>query len=287
MNVLAKNFYVESIELILICSVFGFITSSIAIKKKFYDLPCSLSLLPIKLSFLHVLACFCIYLINSSLLAPFVLKHLAFLRFPLPAVAAWVQLLVMCFSLFLLLVFCSLSVPKGFGKIWKDNQRSSLIKDISIGALTWVLAFPLVAIVEQIADLVIYALFGVTTYEQEAVRYLKMALQSPSQLVTALLLILGAAPFLEELLFRGLLQTWLKKHLGRKASILLASLCFACFHLSASHGVGNLSLIPSLFAFSCFLGFIYEKQRSLGASISLHMTFNLISALRILFSIAI
>ena len=94
-----------------------------------------------------------------------------------------------------------------------------------------------------------------------------------------------SAPLLEEFLFRGLFQTWIKKHLGVKAAILIASLCFALFHVSVAHGVGNLSLVPSLFVFSCFLGFIYERQKSLFASIVLHTTFNLVSTLRIIFTI--
>jgi membrane protease YdiL (CAAX protease family) len=70
--------------------------------------------------------------------------------------------------------------------------------------------------------------------------------------------------------------------LGTKAAILLTSLAFALFHYSGSQEIGNVSLIASLFTFALFLGFIYEKQSSLFASIGLHMTFNLASALRIL-----
>src|SRR3989304_2390656 len=65
--------------------------------------------------------------------------------------------------------------------------------------------------------------------------------------------------------------------------IFLAGLCFALFHLAPSQGLGNISLIVSLFAFSCYLGFIYEKRGSLFASIGLHMTFNAVSTFRILF----
>src|SRR4029077_13952502 len=95
----------------------------------------------------------------------------------------------------------------------------------------------------QIFDLIIYLPFGVVNYEQVAVRYLKTTLASPSMLVIALILILLAAPVVEEFLFRGCLQTWFKQYLGPKAAILLAALCFAFFHLAPSQGIGNLSLI--------------------------------------------
>ena len=79
------------------------------------------------------------------------------------------------------------------------------------------------------------------------------------------------------------MQSWFKERLGPKAAILIAALCFACFHLAPSQGAGNISVAISLFTFACFLGFIYERQGSLYAPIALHMTFNTVSALRILF----
>ena len=61
-------------------------------------------------------------------------------------------------------------------------------------------------------------------------------------------------------------------------------MCFALFHFSSLQGVGNVSLILTLLVFGGFLGFIYERQSSLFASIGLHMTFNVASTLRILIS---
>ena len=130
--------------------------------------------------------------------------------------------------------------------------------------------------------MLIYAVFGTEVYEQTAVAYLKLALESPILLTSTLLTILLSAPILEELLFRGLLQTYFKQYLGKKTAILAASFFFAFFHLNAAQGIGNIPLFLSLFFFGGFLGFIYEKQGSLIASISLHITFNTISTLRII-----
>jgi membrane protease YdiL (CAAX protease family) len=66
-------------------------------------------------------------------------------------------------------------------------------------------------------------------------------------------------------------------------AILLSALCFALFHFAPSQGIGNISLVGSLFLFALFLGFIYERQASLFASVGLHMTFNTVSTFRILF----
>ncbi len=128
----------------------------------------------------------------------------------------------------------------------------------------------------------VYALFKVTTYDQVAVLYLKIAMQSPMLLLSMLVSILVVAPILEEFLFRGLLQTYLKNYLGKKGAIFVAALLFGLFHFNSAQGVGNISIILSLFSFGCFLGFIYERQGSLLASISLHATFNAINVLYIL-----
>jgi membrane protease YdiL (CAAX protease family) len=87
----------------------------------------------------------------------------------------------------------------------------------------------------------------------------------------------------EELLFRGTLQQFLKKYFPVKTSIAITALVFACFHYSSAQDLGNFSLIPSLFVFACFLGYTYERQGSIFASIGLHITFNLASSFQILF----
>ena len=202
--------------------------------------------------------------------------------------ADWLEL-GLSIALFLTLtLFLYRSNPELLKKIWKDTSlphRDKVSKDFLIGASTWLLSFPLIAVVSQLCDFLLYYYFGVQNYEQVAVRLLKRALESPTALPIVLVLILVMAPAIEEFLFRGCLQRWLKHHLGTKAAILLTALIFALFHFSFSQGLGNISLILSLFVFSCYLGFIYERQASLFASIGLHFTFNATSVLFILFQV--
>jgi uncharacterized protein len=152
-----------------------------------------------------------------------------------------------------------------------------------MGVLTWIISFPLVIAVGQFADLLLYLFFKYENYEQVAVRYLKTTLGSPPMLAIALFTILIAAPIIEEFLFRGCLQNFFKRYMLTKNAILLSALCFSLFHFAPSQGIGNISLVVSLFLFALFLGFIYERQASLFASIGLHMTFNAVSTFRILF----
>ncbi|MBX9923734.1 MAG: CPBP family intramembrane metalloprotease [Rhabdochlamydiaceae bacterium] len=278
-----QTYYTEHIELILIFGIIGFFAHRFASQKNFYNLPDVSTKSQTKLSFIHVVLGFFLY-IAGSLGLPIILTPLLSSLFPAKNTAiSWGYLFSMV-SVFLLLCGFYLTIlRRDFLKIWKNSLDSSFTKDALLGFITWFLAFPIVAIVEQLSDLFVYSLFGLKEYEQVAVLYLKTALNNPLQLLAALLLILVTAPLLEELLFRGLLQSWIKKHLGAKAAILLTSLGFALFHISATHGAGNVSLVLSLFTFSCFLGFIYERQQSLLSSVTLHSTFNTVTAIRILF----
>lgn len=283
------NIIREHLELILFFGCLAIVTFWIAWSKGFFYLKKKPTLSK-QLSFKTVLIVFAIYLGVSFVIAPLLSRLLHsnahFSEKAAFATVAWVQFLTLLLILLLLGLFCLTYDKTEVKRIWKDRSYfppSSILYDIRFGARTWLVGFPFVVVIGQICDLLLFILFGYENYEQVAVRYLKMALNFPSLLPFALFTILVAAPLLEEFLFRGILQTWFRQRLGQKAAIALASLCFALFHLAPSQGLGNISLAVSLFAFACFLGFIYERQGSLFAPISLHMSFNAISAFRILF----
>ena len=166
---------------------------------------------------------------------------------------------------------------QGFQASFSNN-----LHNYCLGASTWLLGFPWVVVVGQLAGLVISYL-GIQGLrgEQIAVQQLKLTAHSIPLLAGMAITVIGVVPFLEELFFRGFLQTWLSKKLPIKLAIPLASLLFALAHFSKDQGVDNLELIPSLFVLSCFLGFLYERQQSLWASIGLHSTFNFISTFMI------
>lgn len=151
-----------------------------------------------------------------------------------------------------------------------------------VGILSFLPAFPTVALFSQIADLTLIHLFHICPHEQVAVEYFKQALHSPSALSTALALVLIFAPLIEEWLFRGILQNYLRQFCSTRLACILTAAAFALLHFDIRQGMGNFSLLPSLFLLGLFLGFLYEKQRSLLAPISLHATFNGCTALSLL-----
>lgn len=76
------------------------------------------------------------------------------------------------------------------------------------------------------------------------------------------------APVLEEIVFRGLMYTRLKKGLGMIAAAIMTSLIFGIAH-------GTIIWAIYTFIFSMVLIWIFEKFQSLTACILLHMAYNL------------
>lgn len=268
----------EALEGITFLGLLAFLTNGIAYKLGFFKLP-SYPRPPVR--FTHVLSVFGIYLGFLFVLPIFLLKLLGA---PTPSSIMTIQFLIVA-SMFATLLFYIRTEGRGAltAAVKNPESKSSRLTDFSIGVLVWFIAFPWVGVISQICDFLLEALFNFQSYEQVAVRYLKDNLQSIPQTVVALISIVFIAPIVEELLFRGTLQQFLKKYFSVKASIVITAAFFACFHFSSSQGLGNLSLIPSLFVFACFLGYTYERQGSIFASIGLHLIFNLASSFQILF----
>lgn len=186
-------------------------------------------------------------------------------------------------SIFFLLAIYLFSLPRRIRSILRRPfERHSLREDFWAAVYSWVLAFPLVLFVSQAIELILKNLFHIIQLpDQLAVKFLKSTFAHPLYFSLAIFSIIILAPLIEETLFRGFLQTYIRRHLGQKQAIWITSVCFSLFHFSFSQGFGNLSIIPSLFIFSLFLGFVYEKQASIYASMMLHGLFNLISVVNL------
>ncbi len=265
----------DALEGIIFLSMIGFLTNMIALRLGFFTRP---DYPRPRVSFIQLISVFAIYF-GFLLLAPFLLS-----RF-LSGTPMTIQfIIILCMSVSLLLYIYTEGRGTLTAAVKHPKSTSSRWLDFAIGIFAWLVAFPWVVIVSQICDYLLENFLNFKAYEQVAVRYLKDNLVAAPQLILALISIVIIAPVVEELLFRGALQQFLKKYFSIKISIAITALIFACFHFSASQGLGNLSLIPSLFTFACFLGYTYERQGSIFASIGLHMTFNLASSLQIIFS---
>ena len=275
-------------------SVMFFIFLSVAIAiswvayiKHYYDLPFRMFEGP-KLSIKDVMLFFLIFLGMYMLLGPQILKIL--FQFPILAGNPFVLYSFMQMTIFFMTVVCFFVYGlfqdrHEMSKIFKDYAfpgKQSVSKDIFIGLITWFIALPVVITFSQLAEVVTSVFFGKPEKQQVAVEALKTATDHPVSFVTVLISILIFAPFLEEFLFRGVLQSWIRSKTGAIAAIFISGFAFAILHYAPEQGWTNIPLIASLFVLGCYLGFIYEKSRSLFAPIVLHVTFNFISVIRIL-----
>jgi hypothetical protein len=280
----------EFIYYILFFGVLGALTLTLAKVNGFFEIPYG-KRKELPLSGRALCVFFGIYLTSTLMLAPglLFLAHKIYGHHHPASISlgalSGIQLITLSMIFLLFFLFARAYDLPLMKRIWKTPLpgTASIPFDIGIGALTWLIAFPPVAAIGEFLDMLIYMVFGVQSYEQVAVRYLKRSITSFDAMIIPLLTILIAAPVIEEFLFRGCLQTYLKRKMGFRGAIALSSLCFALFHFASSQGVGNVSLLVSLFIFALFLGFIYERQASLFASISLHVTFNTLSTVRIIF----
>lgn len=276
----------DSIQIILFFGLIAALTNWFALRRGYFSYK-PWPAVPIRLR--QVAGCFAIYLGLMFLGAPLIGQMLYSLSGPSSPsldILNLVQIVILAGTITLLVSFSLSQGRDVFFKTIKDPSAPGsdpVVWDIALGILTWTISFPVVVVIGQIGDLLIYIIYQFENYEQVAVRYLKSTTESPSQLAIALGMIVLIAPCIEEFLFRACLQNFIKKKLGFKAALLVSSLCFSLFHYSSTQGLGNVSLISSLFVFALFLGFLYERQKSLFASIALHMTFNFASSVRILF----
>jgi membrane protease YdiL (CAAX protease family) len=275
----------DSIYIILIFGLIGLITNTIAWKKGFY----SCRFYPATpIPFRHVGYLFIIYIgvtyVLSSYFGALLQKYAQ--TAPTTGMIVFLQFVLIALMLIGFFVYCRTQAQGLFSKIWKNpavQPPTSPLHDFLLGAIAWLVAFPVVQVIGQLFDMILFIIFRFEGYEQVAVKYLKTTLESPAMAILALISIVIIAPIVEEFLFRGALQTYLKRRMSPKTAIIVTSLCFGLFHFSPEQGFGNISLIASLFVFGTFLGYVYERQGSLYASIGLHLAFNFISSVRILF----
>jgi hypothetical protein len=290
----ASNLLFERLLAAFFAATFGLFASLIAWRKGYYKLPEeTIKNIP---HWRSVLEAFGIFLFIEMILMPLLYAlwvmwekgaavHPEAFKFPLEF-QAWANLgIIALAAIGLITYFLSLNNQTRdaiWGSSSKEKNLKQSIVDFLLGSITWVIAYPWIVVIGQVIAILLALFYIGPLPDQAAVQRLKDILEHPLLFGLTALAVVSIIPFLEELLFRGFLQSWLKTTLGRVKAILLTSLIFASFHFSMSQGIGNLEFITSLFVLSCFLGFVKERQRSLWASVGLHSTFNFISVLMLL-----
>lgn len=165
----------------------------------------------------------------------------------------------------------SLILPQG--KTFKEQ----LVNDLPLALFTWFLALIPIFLTQYGLTSLAKLLTSGEFAEQVAIKQLKQNKELGSLFIFSIFSVTILIPFFEELVFRGILQTWLRSQWGRWGAIISSSLLFSLAHYSPAQGIANLQILGSLFVLSNFLGFLYERQRSLIAPVLVHSFFNALS----------
>ncbi len=282
-----KEFITSHVIMAIIFALIAAALNYIAYLKGFFKLNVSTSKGP-QVSIKQVVQVFIVYIFVSIIFTPFIIKCIQLLsskQLSPISLMTIAQISIFFLSYALIIILSLQGDRKTIKLLWKDRSDGecpSIGYDFFFGVMTWLACFPMIIFINQAFELLIYFIFGSKGFPQVAVEYLQRALVSPYYFTVALVTVIIAAPILEEFLFRASLQSLFKKYFGAKSAILLSSLCFALFHFAPEQGISNFPLIFSLFIFALYLGFVYERQKSLFAPIALHVTFNAVSVARIL-----
>jgi membrane protease YdiL (CAAX protease family) len=164
----------------------------------------------------------------------------------------------------LLAHFCYARGIKGLGLRLRTIPRG-----FARGALCLLAVLPLVmavlAVIEYIGRMTQGQGYQIPEHEK-----LKELSQWPAFTVRALVIFTAVvvAPVQEEMLFRGVFQTFIRSYINRPwPAIAIAALLFASVHVNQSHW-------PALFVLALGMGYTYEKSGSLWQPIFVHALFN-------------
>jgi len=170
------------------------------------------------------------------------------------------------------LIVWFLSRRYGTGRIFSDLGVSIRWIDLALGLATGVAAR---ALSVTMSILVIYVT-GDTDADPGQLDSLK---ESDTAVVVALIFAVFAAPFFEELFFRGAIQRSFAGRWRPAMAIAAASLLFGAVHLSPDGTTTtNLVLFSSTAVAGACFGFSYWATKRLGAAMIGHFFFNLVAA---------
>ncbi|GEM_PF-1717386 len=197
---------------------------------------------------------------------------------------AYVNVVALWGAAILLVLYTTLCRPAYRRQIWGQGSWLLQFRSALKGAITWIIAYPWVIVIGLFYTILVVIKRGELPrqIDQEMIRYLKDILDQKVLLYLTGFAVVAAVPVAEEILFRGLFQSYLRKWTSRSWAVFISSFVFAMMHFTVGQGESNLQLLPALFVLSCFLGTLYEKEQRLIASIGLHSTFNTVSILLLL-----
>jgi len=264
----------------VVLSIFAIVTLSAMLKWKLLALPTEKVAPQGKLVLMSPLIGFLLFLGACAFVPGWIMKLIHYTdthgisSFAKQEQEGFSLLLTLVTAAIMLLGFSRLHPQEIRGRIWGQKKA---FKAIFKGIGYCLLAYPIVMALVQGIHLGLEWLGQKPYQEQVALSQLKAIRHFPWLFWTFVLAVVTLVPFVEELLFRGLLQNYLQGYLGPKCSIFFTSILFALFHFSQSQGSTNIELMVGLALYSVFIGIFYSKEQSLWTPLAMHATFNAIT----------
>ncbi|HRU07581.1 MAG TPA: CPBP family intramembrane metalloprotease [Candidatus Brocadiia bacterium] len=140
---------------------------------------------------------------------------------------------------------------------------------LALAGAAWGLAFWPLNLAIVAAQAWALGRLGLRLEEQYVVRQILMAQEAPTLAIMVAHAVI-VAPLAEEFLFRALLIPLLERRMRPGFAIALSAALFTAVHGSAH------AALP-IMALGLFLGFLYQRTRTLAAPVACHLTFNLVS----------
>ena len=110
---------------------------------------------------------------------------------------------------------------------------------------------------------------------QQQVADLAEATNDAGGRITLILMVVLVAPFIEEVIFRGVVLIWLARYMHVGWAIVISSAAFAAVHLADPNAV---LAVPSLFIVGLGLGWAVRWRGNIGIAIYMHAGVNLLGA---------
>ncbi len=144
-------------------------------------------------------------------------------------------------------------------------STADLSSNVMQGIKLYLLTLPLIVLTGFIINL-ISSYYGVTPDMQDVAQWV---LEEKSFFILTSLIVFGIiiAPVIEEIIFRGFLQTTLKNSFGGRYAMVISAALFAGVHM-------DLFAFLQIFILGMLLGYLYEKTQTLAASIIVHVLHN-------------
>jgi CAAX protease family protein len=150
------------------------------------------------------------------------------------------------------------------------RPRGDLGAGVVTGGILVVVSEVVVVLVQLLASAILGHQPAEPTQVDTCVQGLSLAMLGP--------VVILAAPFGEELLFRGFFYRGLRRRWRVWPSAVVSGLAFGLLHFQ---GVSFLLIIPGLVVVGIGLALVFERRQSILASMAAHATFNLVGFLSI------